>query len=148
MFPACPTSSFPPHCSLYPTHGKYGSGTTPRIAHSSSETEIPGLQPLWWIGSVQSRNVQKWLSPSSQGWSGRRGWEEYRRGGARRRNIPPYKHLRSGIYNKACPLTKSPLDWTQRENCELKRVLKNLLCVLRCFLIVRKLQNIREKGKS
>lgn len=45
MFPACPTSSFPPHCRLYPTHGKCGSGTTPRIAHSSSETELPGLQP-------------------------------------------------------------------------------------------------------
>lgn len=75
-------------------------------------------------------------------------WEEYRRGGARRRSIPPYKHLRCGIYNKACPLIKSPLDLTQRENHELKIVLRILLCVQRCFLIVRKLKNIREKGKS
>ena len=74
-------------------------------------------------------------------------WEEYRRGGARR-SIPPYKHLKSGIYNKACPLRKSSLDLTQRGNDELKTVLRNLLCVQHCFLIVRKLKNIREKGKS
>lgn len=112
MFPACPTSSFPLTAVCIPPMENRGVALHPEL-----------LTPVQRLNS-QAYSLYDGLALHSQECAVMVVTQQLlgggRTGGARRRNT---LHINTWevVYIQSLPPTKSALDWTQRENCELKR---------------------------